>query len=71
MVRRQVDEEDLVVATALWRRDYTCPVALDGPVGVLIDGKGPRAKREIGEVRWMEDGHGGQSEEVEAEDAPT
>ena len=63
-----IPKEELVVATALWRRDFTCLVALDGPVGVLQDGKGPRAKREIGEVRWMEDGHGGQSE---AEEAPT
>ena len=66
-----ISKEDLVVATALWRRDYTCPVALEGPVGVLLDGKGPRAKRKIGEVCWMEDGHGDQSEEGEAEDAPT
>ena len=66
-----IPKEDLVVTAVLGTKDVTRLVALDGLGGVLRDGKGPRAKREIGEVRWTEGGQGDQSEEVEAEDAPT
>ena len=66
-----IPKEKLVVATALWRRDYTSLVALDGPVGVLRDGKRPRAEREMGEFPWTNARHSDQQEEGEAEDAPT
>ncbi len=69
--RFDIPKEELVVATALWKRDYTSLVALDGPVGVLRDGKGPRAEREIGEILWTNARRDDQLKEGEAEDAPT
>ena len=60
-----------MVTAVLGMKEVTRLVALDGLGGVLREGKGPRAKREIGEVRWTENGLGDQSEEGEAEDAQT
>ena len=66
-----IPQEELVVATALGKRNYTKPTPLDGPGGALREHKGPRAERVIGEVRGRNDMPGGPSLGVGAQDAPT
>ena len=56
--RHDIHPEDLVVTTALGKRDHARLVPLDGLGGVLTDGKGPRASRVIGEVHGRSGGPG-------------
>ena len=66
-----IPKEDLVVATALGKRNIDKPVPLDGPGGVLRENKGPRAVRAMGAVCERQGRHGGPNLDAGAQDAPT
>jgi ribonuclease HI len=66
-----IPQEELVVATALGKRNITKPAPLDGPGGVLRENKGPRAQRVIGAVCGRQDRPGGPILDAGAQDAPT
>ena len=69
-----IPKEELVVATALGRRDIDKPVPLDGPGGVLRENKGPRAMRAMGAVGAVcerQGRPGGHNLDAGAQDAPT
>ena len=66
-----IPKEDLVVATALGKRNIDKPVPLDGPGGVLRENKGPRAMRATGAVCARQGRQGGPNLVAGAQDAPT
>ena len=66
-----IPKEELVVATALGRRDIDKPVPLDGPGGALRENKGPRAVRAMGAVCERQGRPGGPNLDAGAQDAPT